>query len=76
MSNSEAENRPAIEPRWQQKGLNSRTSMFGSCASARSSASVCAVYRSSTSRRTRTPRAAASRSARSSSRPLASFSIT
>ncbi|MDT4822350.1 hypothetical protein FQZ97_555480 [compost metagenome] len=46
-------------------GLNRRTSTFGCEAKLVNSGSAPAVYRSSTSSRTRTPRSAASRSVRS-----------
>jgi hypothetical protein len=74
ISHGEAAKRERKPLRPQQNGLNSRTSTFGVSDSASSSCWLFTVYRSSTSTRTFTPRCAASRSVRSSSRPTASFS--
>ena len=57
-------------------GLNMRTSMWSWAARPANSASWPVAYRSSTSTRTRTPRAAAACSSRRNSRPLASSAIT
>ncbi|MNS52231.1 hypothetical protein D3C72_849410 [compost metagenome] len=74
MSKIDTTKRDRNPSRAQQNGLNRRTDTFGVSDSASNSCWLFTVYRSSTSTRTFTPRAAASRSVRSSSRPVASFS--
>ncbi|MCY1501554.1 hypothetical protein D9M68_356320 [compost metagenome] len=74
-SPSENSSRAASEPAREGSGLNSRTSMFGKAERLLNTSSSPAVYRSSTSSRTRTPRAAASPSSLRNSRPTSSLLI-